>query len=259
MIKSGHPVDRLISLQQIAFEADCAGNHRRFGNAVLLMADTEREIGNHSEAAAYADTAAAAFVRGEDADLDGALSAHSTLAKEWRTLESPNLAFAALQEVVRLRVAASGKAAGVASGLVGPELQAVLRLAGSFTATYRSTFLTGTFNTEDPQYPVPHLAFNSPRPSKDASEGLMNSLDGLLEAPVAMTGGSVPTTLLYLQYLYVDLSSRRLNLDKVGRKHADSQRQRLGKVRFTIGLGIRPDHVKSLGRGDTTIEEVIQE
>lgn len=130
------PVDKLIDLQQRAFRADHAGNYGEFGATVTRMSRIESSLGNHAEAAAHADEAAGVFERG--GHTEAAVGAHSTLAKEHRTLYTPNLALASLQDVMRLRTLVPGEREQ-AGRLVDGNMQPVLRLVASFTMTYLSS------------------------------------------------------------------------------------------------------------------------
>lgn len=130
------PVDELIDLQQQAFQADSDGARGQFGSIVMKMSQIESAIGNHSEAAAYATEATSAFE--EAGHLEHAIAAHSILAREHRTLGSPDLALASLQDIIRLKVNGDGGMLDTPKPIASAEVMPILRLILSRTAGYRS-------------------------------------------------------------------------------------------------------------------------
>jgi hypothetical protein len=234
-------VDELIDLQQQAFRADRVGNYGQFGVLVMQMSKIEGSIGNHTEAAAYAGEAAEAFEQGGLARE--ALGARSALAREHRITYAPNLALASLQDVLRLRTELSGEETGSTTSIIDGELKPVLRFVNSFTLTYLNS------TADDNEYPAYFLP-KSPRPTREATEGLMGNLDELLDMPVSMNGEETAMTLLYIHMLYQQLAERQLGLSKPARKTAKSQATRLAL-----------DHtapVKAFEDGDLTINEILQ-
>lgn len=252
--KEQGPIDELIDLQQRAFLADRLDNYGQFGSLVMEMSRVEHSIGNHSEAAAYANEAAEAFQRGEY--REGAIAAHSTLAKEYRTLYSPDLALASLGEVISLRTKLSGEIYDSHDLVLDGDMQPVLRLIQSFTATYNSSWLTH-HDTEDKEYPSPCLP-KSARPSRDATESLFYSLDHLVDIPVAVTDKEAAMILLRLCLLYKDLASRRLNLSSTDRKIANSKSGLFGALSaLTVGIH-SPQATKALKNGNFAISEIFR-
>ncbi|MDB5171060.1 MAG: hypothetical protein JWO35_754 [Candidatus Saccharibacteria bacterium] len=250
-------VDRLMDLQQQAFRADRLGNYGQFGSLAMQMSHIERSIGNHSEAAAYADEAAEVFEQG--GRTGDAIAARSTLAKEYRTLYSPDLALASLQDVLSLRTILSGSTIDSKARLLDADIQPVLRLLDSFSCTYLSSGFVGR-ETSDNDYPAVHLPNKSPRPSRDAVEELVNSLDQLLEIPTSMTSRAALMPLLYLSLAYKRMSHRRFGLNKVDRKIAKSKAESLGSLGFKIGIIKNPQATKLFDeRRGMTVNDILQD
>lgn len=195
-----------MELQQQAFRADSAGNHGEFGAIVLHMSRVERSIKNHPGAAAYADEAATAFEQA--GDLEGAIAAHSILAREYRTLDSPDLAFASLQAIIRLKRASAGWESDQPTAIPGAEIEPILRLIKSFTACYLSSGLVH-YSTEDAQYPAPRLPKGSQRPSEVAAEGLMGDVWRLSTTREATTDDRFDTVFFRAESVCDDLLALR--------------------------------------------------
>ncbi len=251
--KERGPVDELIELQQWAFQADRAGNSGEFGATVMNMSRVESAIGNHSEAAAYAGEAAEAFEQG--GHTEEAVGARSTLAREHRTLFTPDLALASLHDVMKLRTTTPGER-GQTGRQMDFAIHPVLRLVASFTMTYLSS--SWTYHTaQDNEYPVPLLPPKSPRPSREASEELLSSFDEMLDIPVSMTGKEAAMMLLRLNMLYVHMSKRRLGLSKGARRTAETRASQLAALGFRVGLA-DPRALRAFEGNDLTLNEIMQ-
>ncbi|HEX7633439.1 MAG TPA: hypothetical protein VF401_03890 [Candidatus Saccharimonadales bacterium] len=217
------PIDRLIFLQQQAFAADRSRNHNRFGTIVMEMSGIEHEIGNHSEAAAYAEEAIGAFSQG--GDTQSLIAAQSTAAKEYRLLESPDLVLSAVSSVLTNRTRLSQAQNKFAKPVLDGGMHPVLRLANSFAFSYTG----GT--AEDTEYPAYRLRRKSPRPSADAAVGLAATLEQLLDVSVLMQSNEADNTLLWLQMLYIQLAHRKFGLPRSERREAKHTSEQIRNVR----------------------------
>jgi hypothetical protein len=220
-------VDKLINLQDLAFRADSVGRLDQFGSLVLQMSQIEHAIGNHSEAAAYASEAAGAFVTG--GHVVEAVSAHATHAKECCTLESPDLALASLEQVLSLRTKASGHDG---SPVLDASIIPVLRLSASFMATYSSSWLVQHY-TDDSEYPAVVLPPKTPKPSRHASQSLLESFDQLLDIPLAMDGKEMTNFTFRFNWLYKQIARRRFGLPKAERKQAETTAELISGIMYT--------------------------
>lgn len=237
-------IDELINLQDLAFRADRVGRLDQFGSLVLQMSQIEHAIGNHSEAAAYASEAAGAFVTG--GHVVEAVSAYATHAKECCTLESPDLALASLEQVISFRTKASGHDG---SPVLDASIIPVLRLSDSFMATYSSNWLVQHY-TDDFEYPAAVLPPKSPKPSRHASQSLLESFDQLLDIPLAMDGRQMINFTLRFNWLYKQIARRRFGLPKPERKQAETTAEQISGVMYTSAYR---DHrmIKAFDAGDT--------
>jgi hypothetical protein len=237
------PVDELIDLQQRAFASDRAGDYTQFGRVTMQMSGIEHSIGNHSEAAVYATEAAGAFMTAGNAGE--AIGAQATLAKEHRTLLSPNLALGTLKDIIELRAQMSG---GMKEGhwVLDADMNPVLRLARSFTATYLASKLVGPVELDDPEYPSVYLP-KGPRPSSDASEELLNTLGRIQELPIGvMATNEMAGLLWHLQALHKDLGHRRLNVPGSERGDAKYTATLQAEASFRLMLKSEPEAQKML-------------
>jgi hypothetical protein len=201
------PIDNLIDLQQQAFQADYSGNRPEFGAVVMEMSRIESSIGNHSEAAAYADEAAAAFT--EEGLREDAIAAHATLAREHRTLDSPSLALASLAELARLKVNWEGGLLDVPKRVPDEEVMAIVRLVKSFTHGYLSTSWV-LYETGDGRYPTVPVPKGGERPAADAVNRLGEQLVRLNAVRGAETDdGGFDPVYCDVNIVFKDLSALR--------------------------------------------------
>jgi hypothetical protein len=251
--QAGQPVDQLIGLQQQAFVADLAGNHHQFGTVVMAMSQAERDIGNHTEAAAYASEAADAFLKA--GSPDDAAAARATEAREYRTLYSPDLALASLSEVLALRqgVLPTSSSDSVAGRLDSRALP-TMRLLANFTGTFSRREVT--HDIDGKAYPAVFIS-KYPRPSKDAAEQFIESLDQMRDLPIAMSGEEASDVLSYMATTYGIISSRHFGLKGAERSRAKHLFMALGYLGNSLGCRPNSGNAVPLRHGYITLNDVL--
>lgn len=218
--KERGPVDELIGLQQEAFRADSEGERGEFGSIVMEMSRIESLIGNHSEAAAYAYEAAEAFA--QSGRLEDAISAQSTLAKESRTLDSPDMALSALTSALSLRMDWEGDPFDIPRPVKTEDAEPVLRLVRSFSAGYFSAKWT-PHHTQDLIYPAPFMPRKTRLPSKDVADELNMRVWHLNAVREGLADETFDRTLFLVESISLELIT-------LSRKAELQSRSRLGHI-----------------------------
>lgn len=204
-------VDSLIVLQRDAFLSEVARDHARHGAIALQMADIERSLNNSSEAAAYTQEAVDAFDEGDMAE--DAIAASCVLATEYRNLQGPDLAVAAMQRALALR-----------TGDAQTETVLDIQISPLFTQLGRllEPYTNGT------------MLRKGPRPSRDAMESLFGQTDALLDVPLAVSRQQLSQTTSTLSTTYHVMSRRELGMSSSERKLAKERSVTLGTYSFAL-------------------------
>lgn len=251
--EANQPIDVLINLQQQAFEADRAGNYQQFGTVLMTMSRVEHDIDNHGEAAAYASEAAEAFEKA--GSVEDATAAHATVAKEYRTLFSPDLAVASLQEVIALTGRGSDcSSPDSSSAPLDIKTLPNIRLLANFVSTFSGViFEDGKNGIGYPAVVFPKY----PKLNRSTASEFLSSLSGFAQMPLDMTGKEAHSVLFYLHSVYSLVANRRFGLKGMDKNQAKFMADALGRLSFSLAL--RPDSSNAalLAGGNETVETLV--